>query len=162
MGVFAILAMDDKGGIGKDSTLPWPHNSDDLKWFKEKTFGKTVIMGSKTWNDPKMPKPLKDRTTVVLTTRPNDIESGCDFVLSGEPLDVIAELALGGHSDLVIIGGANIINQYIDYCDEIYITNIPGDYNCDTYIDLDKLTHFSNQEQFSYKSISVTRYFHEK
>ena len=33
----AILACDGNWGIGKDGGMPWPHNSADLKWFKEKT-----------------------------------------------------------------------------------------------------------------------------
>ena len=53
--ITAIFAADQKGGIGKDSTLPWPYNSADMKWFKTNTMGKTVVMGSKTWNDPAMP-----------------------------------------------------------------------------------------------------------
>jgi dihydrofolate reductase len=31
----AILACDDAGGVANNGTLPWPHNSTDLKWFKE-------------------------------------------------------------------------------------------------------------------------------
>ena len=46
----AILAADTDWGIGKDGTMPWPHNSDDLAWFKECTIDSTVIMGRKTWD----------------------------------------------------------------------------------------------------------------
>ena len=158
MSVFAILAMDEKGGIGKDSTLPWPHNSDDLKWFKEKTIGKTVIMGSNTWNDPIMPKPLIGRNTVVMTSKPYSLESGWDHTMAGSPIDVLADLVVGGYDDIAIIGGANILNQFIDLCDEIYITNIVGEYNCDTFIDVNKLKDFPNTENIKRDSISITVY----
>jgi dihydrofolate reductase len=41
----AILACDDKGGIGKNGTLPWPKQSEDLAYFKRMTDAQTVVMG---------------------------------------------------------------------------------------------------------------------
>ena len=52
MTIKAILACDDYGGVSKKGTLPWPHNSTDLKWFKSNTVNSIVIMGSTTWEDP--------------------------------------------------------------------------------------------------------------
>ena len=51
----AIMAADDEGGISKGSSMPWPKNSNDLKWFKKNTENQIVVMGSKTWEDPFMP-----------------------------------------------------------------------------------------------------------
>lgn len=68
----AILACDDKGGVSKDGTLPWPHNSRDLKWFKDNTAGHIVVMGSTTWNDKHMPRPLPKRKNYLVTTRKDD------------------------------------------------------------------------------------------
>jgi len=64
----AILACDDNWGIGKNGTLPWPHNPADQKWFKECTINSTVVMGKTTWDDPDMPKPLPKRRNVVITS----------------------------------------------------------------------------------------------
>lgn len=44
-----IVAVDQNWGIGKDGTMPW-HISADMKYFREKTQGKTVLMGRKTRN----------------------------------------------------------------------------------------------------------------
>ena len=44
----AIMAVDEKGGISKGQSMPWPKNSIDLKWFKENTLNNVVVMGSKT------------------------------------------------------------------------------------------------------------------
>ena len=57
----AILACDDYGGVSKNGTLPWPNNSTDLQWFKSNTAGHVVVMGSTTWDDPHMPRPLPKR-----------------------------------------------------------------------------------------------------
>ena len=79
----AILACDDYGGVSKNGTLPWPHNSTDLKWFKDNTAGHIVVMGSTTWEDPGMPRPLPKRTNVLVTTRKDDYP-GADVYLTGD------------------------------------------------------------------------------
>ena len=54
-----IMAVDEKGGISKGKSMPWPKNTEDLKWFKKNTLNQVVVMGSGTWADPFMPTPLK-------------------------------------------------------------------------------------------------------
>ena len=53
----AIFAADHYGGIGFRGSVPWPHNSSDLKHFKTLTEGHIVVMGRRTYDDPKMPAP---------------------------------------------------------------------------------------------------------
>ena len=65
----ALFASDQFGGIGFNGTLPWPHNSNDLKNFKRLTDGHVVVMGRRSWDDPKLPKPLPGRTVYVATNR---------------------------------------------------------------------------------------------
>ena len=62
----AILACDEEWGIGKDGDLPWPHNSADLKWFKDNTVNGIVVMGKSTW-DSLPRKPLPKRKNIVVT-----------------------------------------------------------------------------------------------
>jgi dihydrofolate reductase len=135
----AILACDDTGGVSKDGTLPWPNNSTDLKWFKENTAGHVVVMGSTTWEDPHMPRPLPNRTNVLVTTRKKDFP-GADGYISGnlnEELKKLEEMCPG----LIIwaIGGPNMIEQCLGSIDEFYLSRIPGDYNCDTHLPLKKI-----------------------
>ena len=68
----AILACDDNWGIGKDGTLPWPHNPADQQWFKECTLNSTVVMGRATWDDPDMPKPMPKRHNVIVSSTMKD------------------------------------------------------------------------------------------
>jgi dihydrofolate reductase len=140
----AILACDDTGGVSKNGTLPWPNNSTDLQWFKENTAGHIVIMGSTTWEDPHMPRPLPKRTNVLVTSRPNEYK-GADHYISGD-LNKSIKLIEEQYPSLItwIIGGPKIIDQTLDIIDEFYLSRIPGNYNCDTYLPLHKI-----EDQFS-------------
>jgi dihydrofolate reductase len=135
----AILACDDYGGVSKKGTLPWPHNSTDLKWFKENTAGHVVVMGSTTWEDPHMPRPLPKRTNVLATTRPAEYP-GADKYISGD-LNLSVQRLAEEYPSLItwVIGGPNIIEQCLDVIDEFYISRIPGAYQCDTFLPLDKI-----------------------
>ena len=135
----AILACDDTGGVSKHGTLPWPNNSKDLRWFKDATSGHVVVMGSTTWDDPHMPRPLPNRTNVLVTTRKDDYP-GADTYISGDLVSGLKLLELN-HPGLItwVIGGPNIVEQCLDAIDEFYISRIPGEYNCDTFLPLNKI-----------------------
>jgi dihydrofolate reductase len=135
----AILACDDTGGVSKDGTLPWPNNSTDLKWFKENTAGHVVVMGSTTWEDPHMPRPLPKRTNVLVTSRPAEF-SGADHYISGDLNKSVQRIA-DEYPSLItwVIGGPNIIEQTLGVIDEFYLSRIPGDYDCDTHLPMKKI-----------------------
>lgn len=135
----AILACDDTGGVSKGGTLPWPHNSKDLKWFKDNTAGHVVVMGSTTWEDPHMPRPLPKRTNVLVTTRKHEYP-GADGYISGDLNKELKELEETCPGLIIwAIGGPNMIAQCLGVIDEFYISRIPGDYNCDTHLPLKKI-----------------------
>jgi len=135
----AILACDDTGGVSKDGTLPWPNNSRDLKWFKDNTAGHVVVMGSTTWDDPHMPRPLPNRVNVLVTSRKDDYP-GADTYIGGNLVSGLKLLEIN-HPGLItwVIGGPNIIEQTLGAIDEFYISRIPGDYDCDTHLPLRKI-----------------------
>lgn len=135
----AILACDDKGGVSKDGTLPWPNNSTDLRWFKDNTSGHVVVMGSTTWDDPHMPRPLPKRINVLATSRVSDYP-GADGYISGD-LNMHLKVIENTYPSLItwVIGGPKIIEQTLDVIDEFYLSRIPGDYNCDTHLPLSKI-----------------------
>ncbi len=129
----AILACDEKWGIGKAGTLPWPHNPADLKWFKECTLNSTVVMGKATWDDPDMPKPMPRRHNVIVssTMREN----------SHERIEVVRPdiyksrcVTMSKTDDVWIIGGARLITDSLDIIDEIWLSQIKGTYDCDTFL----------------------------
>jgi dihydrofolate reductase len=135
----AILACDDTGGVSKDGTLPWPNNSTDLKWFKDNTLGHVVIMGSTTWNDPHMPRPLPDRWNIVATSRVAE-HTGANEYISGDLNEKVKQVAERNAGLITwVIGGPKIIEQTLGVIDEFYLSRIPGDYDCDTHLPLKKI-----------------------
>ena len=136
----AILACDDQGGVGKNGTLPWPKNSDDLRWFKENTAGHVVVMGSETWNDDFMPAPLRDRINVVVSRKgPEQYEIAHRVICGDIPLNLIELQAEFDDQDIWVIGGPNVIEQSLWAIDEFYISRIPGNYDCDRFLPIAKI-----------------------
>ena len=135
----AILACDDSGGVSKGGTIPWPKNSKDLGWFQKNTTNNVVVMGSKTWEDPLMPWPLPKRKNVLITTRKKDYP-GADQYLSGDlnkKITILSRESAGATT--WIIGGPNIINQTMDIVEEFYLSRIPGNHGCDTFLPIEKI-----------------------
>ncbi len=136
----AIMAIDEMGGISKGKSMPWPKNSNDLKWFKKNTLNQIVVMGSKTWEDPFMPTPLKDRINILFTNKEESYYPGADEYLNGNIFNEIKKLEKKYFSkNIFIIGGPEIINQSFDLLKEFYLTRIYGNFNCDKFIDIKKI-----------------------
>jgi dihydrofolate reductase len=134
----AIMAVDDKWGIGKNGSLPWPKNSEDLKYFSKQTTGHIVVMGRKTWEDPCFPGPLPNRENIVITSKQMDeVET-----ISGSIMRDLQTLDFNSEKDVWLIGGRQVIESYIDLVDEFYLTSIPGDYECDTFLEEEILDGF--------------------
>jgi len=132
----AILACEKNGGIGYQGSMPWPKQSKDLKRFKELTTDTTVLMGRGTWEATGMPKPLPNRKNVVLTTAPPgtiDVsEADADNVIVVNKIADLPEIDW-------IIGGAGVIGSLWDQIDELHLSHLFAEYECDTSIDLDDL-----------------------
>jgi dihydrofolate reductase len=127
----AILACDDGWGIGKNGTLPWPHNSADQSWFKRMTKGGVVVMGKNTWDDPDMPKPLPGRYNIVVT---RGEALGAQCVVSIDEVEKLLVEELDGHDNVWIIGGARLVNTLMPIIDDLWLSRIVGVYDCDTFL----------------------------
>ena len=126
----AIFACDRENGIGRSGTLPWPHNKEDLKWFKSTTDACVVVMGRRTWNDRNMPSPLPNRYNIVLTSSP--IGAGPNMVY--KDAESLKDTMALFHQDVWVIGGKNTFEQLIDVCEEVWISRINGTWDCDTFL----------------------------
>lgn len=124
-----IAAVDEKWGIGKGMNLLF-RISEDMEFFKEKTMGKTVVMGRKTLESFPNAKPLKNRKNVVLTT---DKNFKCDGTEVVHDIKTIVEKY--GGDDTFVIGGGEVYRQLLPYCDSAYITKVFSDGNADVFID---------------------------
>ena len=133
----AIMAVDEKGGISRGFSMPWPKNSKDLSWFKKNTLNNVVVMGRKTWEDPFMPTPLKNRVNVIITNKEGSKFPNADYCIFGQVNDKIENLNIKyKNKDIFIIGGAEIINLTFDIIQEFYLTRIYGNYNCEKFINV--------------------------
>lgn len=131
--IHIIVAIDDNGGIGKDGKLLF-HNKEDMKQFKEKTMGHAVVMGRKTF-DSLPGGPLEGRTNIVLTE--TDIP-GC--VCMKNLNDLIEYIKSCDGTNVYIIGGASVYNQFLEYTDIIHLTRFHATKEADTYLHYSKLT----------------------
>src|SRR5690349_6140919 len=111
-----IAAMSENGVIGNHNALPW-HLPEELKYFREKTRGKPVIMGRKTFTSMGN-KPLPNRLNIILTQDLNFSALGYRVVHS-----VVAALkAVNDCEESMIIGGAQIYEIFLPIVSRIYLT----------------------------------------
>lgn len=154
----AIFAVDARGGMGVDGSLPW-HNSEDLRRFKEATLNGVVVMGRNTWIDPKMPKPLPGRVSVVLTSRPI---SGT-ITKSGDIPSILVQLEQEFPTKTIwVIGGPKIIMSARSLYDSIYLTHMKESYRIDTKINVnDVLLGFTPKRASVLPDFSGTQVIYE-
>lgn len=122
-----LLAMDRNGLIGRGNKLPW-HLPDDLRYFKETTWGHPVIMGRKTFES--IGKALPGRENSVLTQNLDFSAPGVTCYHSAEEF-LHAGKAYG--NECFVIGGAKIFDLFLPYADRLYITHIDAEFEGDTY-----------------------------
>jgi dihydrofolate reductase len=118
--IIAIVAVDQKGAIGKGGKLPW-HYSSDMKFFRETTIGNACVMGYNTWLTLK--KPLKDRLNIVLS-RKSQIESQ-DSVVVVRNLNSVLSLERYLYGDLFVMGGEQVYKAFLPYVDKWIVTEVP-------------------------------------
>ena len=118
-----IVAKSRNNVIGIDGDLPWRLSS-DLKFFKQVTLGKPVLMGRVTWES--LPFPLPGRRNIVLT-RNKAYQAPKAEVFT----DVHAMIGRGyevagqtGAQEIMLIGGAKLYTSLMKYCDRMYITEV--------------------------------------
>jgi len=132
-----IVAVDENWGIGKENKLLVSIPS-DMKFFREETTGKAVVMGRKTLESFPNGLPLKSRTNIVLTRDKNYHVKDAIIVHS---IDAALEQLKNYDSDNVyVIGGESIYREMLPYCDTAHVTKIEFAYEADTYFpNLDEL-----------------------
>ncbi|MGH4123956.1 MAG: dihydrofolate reductase [Clostridium sp.] len=120
-----IAAVDLNWGIGYNSKL-LVKIPEDMRYFKEKTLGKVIVMGRNTLESLPNKKPLEGRVNIVLTKNRSYNCEGVILCYSLEELFI--ELKNYNEEDIFIIGGQSIYAQLISYCDKAYITKIYKEY----------------------------------
>ena len=132
----AILSADRKWGLGYQGRLLVSIPS-DLRFFRETTMGHVVVMGRKTLESLPAGQPLAGRKNVVLTRDEAYKVKGCEIFHNLK--DAMEFLKQFKSEDIYIIGGAEIYEAFLPYCDTAHITWIDYEYMADTWLpNLDK------------------------
>lgn len=114
-----VVAADEGNVIGNNNQLPW-HLPNDLKYFKNLTWGMPVLMGRKTFDS--IGKPLPGRQNIVITRSHQWQHEGVQVVHS-----VAEALALAAEADVqevFVIGGAEIFQTAYPYAGRLYLTRV--------------------------------------
>ena len=137
MRIALVVAMAENRVIGADGGLPWRLSS-DLKYFKQVTMGKPIVMGRKTFAS--IGRPLPGRDNIVITR-------SAGFEADGVRVagDVASALSLAhtlakekGANEICIIGGGEIYRQTLPMADRVYLTEVHMTVEGDTvFPDLD-------------------------
>ncbi len=117
-----VAAISSNNLIGNNNELPW-HIPEDLAFFKELTYGHTVVMGRKTYES--IGKPLPNRKNVVLTQDANLHIDGVTIIT-----DFRDVFDLTGN--VFIIGGGEIYELFLPYTDKLYLTLVSALVDGDT------------------------------
>ena len=140
--VSLIVAAAENNAIGKNNQLLW-HLPNDLKFFKNSTWGMPVIMGRKTFEA--VNKPLPGRFNFVITRQ---FDWKADGVMMAVDLnDALQKAAETNCKEFFIIGGGEIYKQALEIADKIYLTRVHATFTgADTFFpDIDRtqwqLTH---------------------
>lgn len=124
--IITIAAIGINNELGKDNQLIW-HLPNDFKRFKTFTTGHYIIMGRKTFES--FPKPLPNRTHVIITRQKNYTVENCIVVNSLKKAIAVCPK----DEDVYIIGGGEIYNQSIDFADKLEITRVYHSFEADTF-----------------------------
>ena len=154
-----IVAVDKKWGIGNKGKLlvSIPR---DKKLFREETTGKVIIMGHSTLLSLPGSQPLAGRKNIVLSrdkslsikgaTVLNSVDACMDYLKKNNIKD----------SDVFVIGGESVYNDFLPYCDIAHITYIDYEYEADRhFLNLDISNEWSlvlETEEETYFDIPYT------
>ncbi|WP_066715284.1 dihydrofolate reductase [Clostridium sp. Marseille-P299] len=125
-----IVAVDKNWAIGYQNKLLVSIPA-DMRFFRDETTGKVVILGKKTLETFPGGKPLKNRLNIIIS-RQKDLKVPDAIVVNS--IEEALEAAKDYKSeDIYVIGGASIYNQMLPYCDVAHVTKIDYSYHADTY-----------------------------
>jgi dihydrofolate reductase len=160
MNLEIVVAIDEKGGIGKDNQLLW-HLPADLKHFKNITSGYPIIMGRKTYDS--IGKPLPNRRNIVISRQQDLRIEGTEVVNSLE--DAIQ--LVSKEEKAFIIGGAQIFSDAMLLGNILHLTKVHHTFEADTFFpqiksaewqELEREDHLADEKNpFNYSFITLKR-----
>jgi dihydrofolate reductase len=138
-----IAAMAHQRVIGNNNQMPW-HMPADFAWFRKNTMGKPIVMGRNTWES--IGKALPGRRNIILSRTSNNAYEGADQLGSIEEVLIVSQQV----DELMIIGGAQIYQQFLPKADRLYLTFIDAAIEGDTF--------FPDYEEYAWKEVYRENY----
>jgi len=123
-----IVAAAQNNAIGKEGLMPW-HLPNDLRHFKNITWGMPVVMGRKTFES--LGKPLAGRKNIVITRQAGWKAPGVVVVKSIE--DALFVVKEADVKEAMVIGGGEIYQSVFDRAKRIYLTRVEASPDADTF-----------------------------
>ncbi|MEO6610628.1 MAG: dihydrofolate reductase [Chitinophagaceae bacterium] len=123
-----VVAAATNNGIGKDGKMPW-HLPNDMKHFKNVTWGMPVVMGRKTFES--LGKVLPGRKNIVVTRQPGWNVKGTVSVQKIEDALFLAKQT--DAKEVMVIGGGEIYRSLFDKAQRIYLTRVEAEPEADTF-----------------------------
>jgi dihydrofolate reductase len=126
--VALIAALAENRVIGYQGGVPW-RLPDDMRWFRQMTMGKPVVMGRKTYES--IGKPLRGRHNIVVTRQQDFQAPGCEVVHS--PAAALVSAAAHRPAEIMVIGGATLYTALLPQATRLYLTFVEGRFPGDTF-----------------------------
>ncbi len=127
-----VVAKADNGAIGRGGDLPW-HLHSDMRYFRQITMGKPIIMGRRTFKS--LPRVLDGRLNIVLTRDRGFVAPDAVMAHSLEEGLAAARASAGrtGAGEIMIIGGEDVFREVLPQVDRIYLTEVHASPDADTW-----------------------------
>ncbi len=143
--VSLIVAATRNQVIGRDNQMPW-HLPEDLRYFKQRTLGKPIIMGRKTWES--LGRPLPGRLNIVISR-----QAGLELEGAEVFTDLDAALQRGyqwaaqkGADEVMVIGGGQLYQAALQLAQRVYLTRIDLELEGDTFFPVLDAQHWQQIE----------------
>jgi len=154
-----IAAMGRNLAIGLDGALPW-HLPRELRYFKETTMGKPIVMGRRTWQS--IGRALPGRQNLVVTRDAGFRAEGCDIAHS-----LVEAVARAAGAEVMIIGGGQLYREALPHADRMLLTLVDCEPAADTWFPEWDAGEWSEvevrneradeQNRYGYRVIELTR-----
>lgn len=127
--IIFVAAHGKNREMGFKGGLPWPLMKADRAHLHSIANGKTVVMGEKTvHNYASVTASYATDHVVVLSRTISSSAPGVEVVGDIQPIIERAKT-----EDLYVVGGASIFTQLLPYAQRMYLTEIDGEFDADTY-----------------------------
>jgi dihydrofolate reductase len=150
--VSLIWAMAKNRVIGIENRLPWKLPA-DMKWFRQNTLGKPIIMGRKTY-ESFGGKPLPDRHNIIVTKDPGYSQQHATVCHSIDE----ALQACDNADEVMIIGGMSLYTQTLPNADKLYMTVVDAEFEGDAWFPEFNLSDWIEVDHHSHEADEKNAY----